>query len=130
MFWLQPVGEIWVLLNGSAPDSGEWLIFLDIWEEGMPALDPNLIAPDGLYQPERGFGRLWREEAEVAERLGWAVDTEYGYVPLYRYEARGSVTEDGEYLAQPGVHYLTSRSGEVFAFDVATMTWRLIPDAG
>jgi hypothetical protein len=31
-----------------------------------------------LYQPQRGFGLVWREEPTIRDRLGWALATESG----------------------------------------------------
>jgi len=60
-------------------DDGSWKAFPDTWAEGEPEFDLDISAPDGLQQPMRGFGKVWRTEEEVQERLGWALDKEQGY---------------------------------------------------
>jgi hypothetical protein len=48
-----------------------WLPYADTWQEGQ---DPG-GAPGpqpGLYEPRRGFGKVWRENAAVRECLGFA----------------------------------------------------------
>jgi hypothetical protein len=47
----------------------------------MPETDPAFDPPagSGFYQPKRGFGRVWREQPGVRERLGWATDPEFGF---------------------------------------------------
>jgi hypothetical protein len=77
MLWNRAEGRIYVLFD----DDGYigWRAFVDEWEEGEPESDPNIVPPAGLYQPVRGFGRVWREEPGVRDRLGWAVDVEVGY---------------------------------------------------
>jgi hypothetical protein len=30
------------------------------------------VAPEGRRQPERGFGKVWREHPEVRAQIGWA----------------------------------------------------------
>jgi hypothetical protein len=64
----------------------------DVWEPGMPEIDPSLTPPDGFLQPSRGFGMLWRGEIEHMvsadvqtlegeDVLGWATG------PVMEYEA-------------------------------------------
>jgi hypothetical protein len=82
MFWVAP-NEIYVLYSdGQTP---YWTRFDDTFAEGTgqfpnppwkdPSIDPT--APQGLYQPVRGFGKLWRNEeqnpqkAVVRVRVGW-----------------------------------------------------------
>jgi hypothetical protein len=68
MIWYGDQQTIYVLNN-----DGTWRSFEDTFEEGQPELDESLIAPGGLYQPIRGFGRLWREQLGGSEAaIGWA----------------------------------------------------------
>jgi hypothetical protein len=50
--------------------------FEDTYVDGQP--EPEVLPPAGLYAPQRGFGRVWREGtgARVRERLGWATAPE------------------------------------------------------
>ena len=70
-------------------DDGAWKVYPDTFEEGEPEFDAALSAPGGLQQPMRGFGKLWRTEAEVRERLGWALDEEQGYSGFIQQFERG-----------------------------------------
>jgi len=75
MFWREDNREIYVL-----HDDYTWRAFADTWQEGQPEDDPNLIAPPGLLQPKRGFGKVWREElGGPASRIGWAREEERGF---------------------------------------------------
>jgi hypothetical protein len=68
MIWYGDEQAIYVLNN-----DGTWRSFEDTFEEGQPELDESLVAPDGLYQPIRGFGRIWREQLGGPEAtIGWA----------------------------------------------------------
>jgi hypothetical protein len=60
-------------------NDGTFQQFEDTWREGDPA-SGGLTAPTGLYEPMRGFGKVWREGtgARVRERLGWATAVEKG----------------------------------------------------
>lgn len=124
MFWLQPTQEIWVLVV-TAEGRGTWTVYPDTFTEADPATDPSLVPPAGLLQPERGFGKLWREAPGVREQLGWAVTPEFGYVSRYTYHAGGSVDAAGNYTPGPGYHVLYSLYGEQFRFNEADSTWQL-----
>ncbi len=72
---------------------------IDTFEHGVdPIRDETLIPPDGLYQPEYGFGKVWREQAGVRELLGWATDWGNVYTvkrqsqPPHRYGFREWIT--------------------------------------
>lgn len=126
MFWIQPIRQIWVLeLTGEG--RGEWSIYEDTFVDGEPESDPSIVPPsDNLYQPERGFGKLWRENTAVREALGWAVTpTEFGYISRYEYHPGGTVTANNSYVAGPGYHILFSLYEEAFRFNEADQTWQL-----
>lgn len=126
MFYLQPVNEVWVLIDQSEDGlQGAWTIYDNIWEEGMPEFDPNLTPPENFVQPIRGFGKLWRENQAIRDALGWALDTEYGHVTRYEYYAGGSIANN-EYVPGPGYHVIYSRDGFAFRFDETDGTWQRI----
>ncbi|UCC63552.1 MAG: hypothetical protein JSV36_00390, partial [Anaerolineae bacterium] len=76
--WVEEQKRIFVLYDDDQP-SPKWRTFTDEWDEDEPNGDPTIVPPDGLYQPVRGFGKVWREHAQVRDRLGWAVDQETGF---------------------------------------------------
>ena len=122
MYWVQPVNQIWVTTT-DVDGTNTWRVYEDTFEEGMPESDPELEAPDGLFQPIRGFGKLWRDNPELRTDLGWATATETGYNTRYEYLAGGEVTEDFEYIAAPGFHVIELRDGETLRFDEENRTW-------
>jgi len=77
MIWRGDTGQIYVLT-----ESGTWRAFPDAWTEEMPARDPTHSPPDGLLQPERGFGHLWRTHPAVRAALGWATAPEQSHSAL------------------------------------------------
>jgi hypothetical protein len=133
MFYLDPNKRIWVLLNDDDGASGTWQVFEDTWNEGEPELDASIRPPDGMHQPIRGFGELWRQNDDVRLRLGWALDPEIGHRTTYSFvsseEADAEVTEEadeaagGDEVVAPGVHTLVSWYGQQFIFNEADMTW-------
>jgi hypothetical protein len=83
MFWRGDQRAIYVLAG--TPQSGtllfpqsQRLAWPDTWAEGQdPGGGPAPIA--GLYYPQRGFGKLWREQ-QLRDALGYATTPgEYGY---------------------------------------------------
>jgi hypothetical protein len=127
MFWLQPTNQIWVMVETGA-GTGIWTVHDDLFVEGDVEFDPRIVPPTGLLQPERGFGRLWRDNAEVQEAVGWAVESEVGHVSRYEYRPAGEVV-DGEYVPAPGYHILSSIYGEVFRFNEINGTWQTLGEA-
>jgi hypothetical protein len=59
-------------------------MFEDTWTDAEPESDPSIASPEGLVQPVRGFGKLWRSNSEVRDRLGWALDSEVGFDGAYQ----------------------------------------------
>jgi hypothetical protein len=98
MFWVQPVGEMWVLTETSS-GRGTWQAYADIWQLGDP--EPVLNEKPGtlLYQPIRGFGKVWYENQGVRDALGWAKFNEI------------AVTISYEYRPTTNVHVLAIRDG-------------------
>lgn len=91
MVWVEAQDQIYVLFSdGQSPG---WKVLYDNWDEGDPVDDPTLIPPAGLYQPVRGFGLIWREEAGVRDRLGWATAPEAGFTTIYQSTARPKYNE-------------------------------------
>ncbi len=75
MFWRQDVRDIDALYA-----DGWWNRYDDTWDESQPADDPSLTPPEGLLQPVRGFGKVWREQLDGPEAdIGWALAPEQGY---------------------------------------------------
>jgi photosystem II stability/assembly factor-like uncharacterized protein len=75
MFWRQDERQIYVLQG-----NGTWIGYEDTWVEGQPEADPNLVPPEGLYQPIHGFGKVWREQlGGPAAQIGWATQREYAF---------------------------------------------------
>lgn len=74
MIWLSNEARIYVLYN-----DGRWQAFEDTFAEGEPELDSTLLPPDGLLQPVRGFGKIWREALGGADaQIGWGLAPEKG----------------------------------------------------
>jgi len=125
MFWLQPTNQIWVMANElDDPSKGTWTVYVDDFGEGQTEFDPGFEPPEGFFQPERGFGKLWRQNPEIKDALGWALETEFGHVTRYEYHPGGTV-ENQTYIKGPGYHILFSLWGEAYRFNETDGTWQL-----
>lgn len=124
MLWLQPVGQIWVIF---IDDSGEqiWEAYDDTFAEGEIESDPQIVPPEDLFQPIRGFGKLWRGNPEVRAALGWALDDELGHTTSYKYFPGGDVSENSDYQPGPGHHLVESLYGDLFRLSEADSTWQI-----
>lgn len=123
MFWVQPRRQIWVMVD-DGNGSGKWTIYEDVFEDGEAEFDPTLEVPEGKYQPERGFGKLWRENPALNEALGWGLTPEFGYVSNYEYHPGGQVSAQNQYTPGPGYHILFGLSQEKFRFNEVDGTWQ------
>jgi hypothetical protein len=68
-------GSIWVFYEQSGTNQLVWEGFSDTWREGDP-VSGGEATPDGLYEPIRGFGKVWRTVGHVRSALGWATTPE------------------------------------------------------
>lgn len=119
MFWIQPQGQIWVLFDDGT-GKGQWSVYPDTFAEGEPETDPSIVPPEGMFQPERGFGKLWRNAEGVRDSLGYGVTPEFGYVSSYEYHPT-EIDAEGRYI---GYHILNSLYQEQFQFNEATGDWK------
>lgn len=91
MFWWSS-GEI--IAQASQPFNGQpdvyWRV-QDLWNESLPPDDPNMVAPDGLIQPIRGFGLAWRTQDQIRSAIGWATGQEEGYTGTIQSFERGTL---------------------------------------
>jgi len=99
-------------------DDGSWARFDDTWREGDPEADPAIVAPAGRLQPIRGFGKVWREHAEVRAGLGWALEPERAFTATWQPQMRESL---------PGVEYVRTLEGQVIEYTgMAEGVWRAV----
>jgi len=74
MYWRDDTDTIYVIYN-----NGTWQSFSDTWTSGDAEWDSSIVPPYGLFQPKRGFGKVWRDNSAVRSTLGWAVNEERGF---------------------------------------------------
>lgn len=93
MVWLQPEGTILVLYDAPAPGSDGWQlrVYEDTWGAGDAESDPDIEPPPDRFQPVRGFGKVWREDPEVRDGLGWALTPESAFTATWQFEFNESI---------------------------------------
>ena len=64
------------------------IVETDDWDESQP-LDSGLKPPPDRYEPQRGFGKVWRENPDVRARLGWAIAREQPGIANYQASNNG-----------------------------------------
>lgn len=92
-------------------------LFTDEWINSLPASDPQVVAPANRYQPMRSFGKVWRENPEIQERLGWAIA-----------EQKEFVTQMQPDSATPYPHlYISMQDGSVRNLWPINYSWEPVP---
>ena len=66
-----PQPSIYALLN-----DGTYQRLNDTFVEGVDPESVGSQPPEGLLEPQRGFGKAWRENPPVRDRIGWATGPE------------------------------------------------------
>lgn len=102
MIWLEATNSVYIFYRDQ-----RWQRFDDEWSEDQPQSDPTIIPPEGLYQPIRGFGKVWREHASVRDELGWAMGPELAFESKIQFQE----VEEGD----DEVTFLLTFNGQVFA---------------
>jgi hypothetical protein len=90
MYWVnQRGGRSLVIALFYQPDGRvTFRSFVDTWRDG-DMINSGLTPPAGLFEPNRGFGKIWREYPEVRQALGWALENERTISPSYQGFAQG-----------------------------------------
>jgi hypothetical protein len=64
---------IYVLYN-----TGSFVRYPDTFVDGVDPVSGGETPPAGLFEPIRGFGKVWRSDTAVRNGLGWATQPESG----------------------------------------------------
>src|ERR1041385_7666689 len=113
MFWISPLKEIWVLIEPNVGDrTGEWQVYQDTFKDGEMEMDQSLVAPVGLYQPHRGFGKIWRQPSPLFNGLLWATTPEF--------EASTPISYLAGANGGPGRYLIMTIGREIFSLNEKT----------
>lgn len=117
MIWLEDADLIYVIFNDTV-FSPKWMSYTDDWEVGMPEDDPNIVPPSGFYQPQRGFGLIWREQPSIRDRLGWAIAPEAPYTSALQRTSYSKYNQT----------YIRALDGEIWKLLPEFSGWEKFPD--
>jgi hypothetical protein len=76
------------------------LVYEDTWAEGQP-VDGELEPPAGRLEPQRGFGKLWRDRPLLRRSLGWALAPEQPATGVYQAWSSGGAMLSAPDLGDP-----------------------------
>ena len=127
MFWISSTKSIWVMYATSTDGrSGTWESYPDTFVESDATADFSVTPPANsdqpVFAPRRGFGKIWRDNPTVQQKLGWATTQEFSVTTPYVYQAGGYVTADNKYVPGPGKHILQTIVHEVYVLS-EDKTW-------
>jgi len=119
MIWVEALDRIYVVFEDGA--SPAWAQYPDNFSDGDAERDDALSPPEGLQQPIRGFGLVWRTNTRVQERLGWATSPEIAFDGMFQSDS-----------AEPSVAtmYFRMRDGGIIALDAYNDAWDVLPASG
>ncbi|MBI5928958.1 MAG: LysM peptidoglycan-binding domain-containing protein [Chloroflexi bacterium] len=111
-----PRATIWVIYN-----TGYWETVPDIWDASQPFSDATIIPPTGRYQPTGPIGKVWRENPQIRQQLGWA------YAPEQAFPGRLQAMP----ASAPPPHYFYIDHGKgivlrLYSVDMAPNTWEVV----
>jgi hypothetical protein len=118
MLWLGPIpsestadgvsqgASVYVFYDAGVLDVWPvWQRYDDTWSAADSTVDQSLAPPEGLFQPERSFGKVWRQNPDVQTNLGWALAPEQGFAGGYQLK--------WDYYSKPGDLYLRTADGTI-----------------
>lgn len=115
MLWLEQGQQIYVIYGDG--ESPAWEVVADAFQEGDPERDDSLQVPPERLQPVRGFGLVWRQNEQVRNRLGWAINAEFGYDGVIQ------ESDDGQHL------YLRTLDGVIIDLQGQGSQWEILPES-
>ncbi len=107
MIWvdkLRGISNETIFVIHNSAEGTQYSQHYDSWRPGEPE-DGDLDPPPGMYEPQRGFGKVWRENEDVRAALGWATTAEISTSADFQFFGNGAIVWPRALPAQPG--YLT-----------------------
>ncbi len=126
MLWIDSKDTIYVFYDADEQGNRYWESYGDSFDESSAPHSSTLTPPEGLEAPVRGFGKLWRSNEHVRNKLGWAVEGERGFTSTYQ----AQVAYYGN--RSSSLTFFSSAHGEVFGLSNSTSAgpsnfWSLTP---
>jgi hypothetical protein len=124
MLWLEQGSLVDAQYKGQSlifvlyTSGNSWELYVATWTSIEPDSDPAIVPPEGLYQPIRGFGKVWRNNPKVQQQLHWALATEQGFMTPYQRIA--------EFDWDNQCHYLRTADGRVISLCSRGGLWSFV----
>lgn len=109
MLWIDETDTIYVFYDSDEYGNQSWQQFPDTFDDEADIAATDVTPPEGLQEPLRGFGKVWRGNERVRELLGWATEREQGFTSTYQ----GRIDYYGSRFGS--LDYFTNRDGNLFA---------------
>jgi hypothetical protein len=91
LLWRVKPDQIYVMYNDGRLEFYPMSAYPESVRQNPPGGDPDINPPSGYQQPVRGFGLIWRDNPQVREGLGWAMEGENRADWFYGFEAQDFV---------------------------------------
>ena len=123
MLYIAEFRQVWVLVETTGKRGGPYYRFDDMFVDGDAEEIAGLLVPDGLLQPHRGFGRIWREQPGLRGQLGWATNYELPFAMRAARVASGALDARGDFVVGQVVWMATLPDDSIAYLNEATSTW-------
>ena len=89
--WRISPDQVYVMYDGGKLEMYPMAVYPESVRANPPDGDPNIHPPAGLRQPVRGFGLIWRDNPQVRDGVGWAIEEEARADWFYGFSAQDFV---------------------------------------
>jgi hypothetical protein len=99
MIWVSSLGALSQPAIYALYNNGTYQRYSDTFQEGVDPHNSGATPPDGLLEPVRGFGKVWRDNPTARDTLGWATAQENsgsGQVLMFERGEMVSVSQAGQ----------------------------------
>ena len=108
LLWRVSPDQVYVMYDDGRLGFYPMSVYPESVRQNPPGGDPNIQPPAGFQQPVRGFGLIWRDNVQVRDGLGWAVEGEARADWYYGFEAQDFVGGTILHECRMGVRVLLS----------------------
>ncbi len=91
LLWRVSPDQVYVLYNDGRLGLYPMSVYPESLRQNPPGADPSIVPPAGRIQPVRGFGLVWRDNSEVRDGVGWALEHEARADWYYKFAAQDFV---------------------------------------
>jgi hypothetical protein len=108
LLWRIKPDQVYVMYNSGQLEFYPMSAYPESVRQNPPGGDPSINPPAGFQQPVRGFGLIWRDNPQVREGVGWALEGENRADWFYGFEAQDFVGGTIIHECRMGIRVLLS----------------------